>query len=1218
MRRVLPARPGNMRMRSKIISRLPLLALLLFALCGAVIPDLRAHYFNSQAASQTSSPALTFTGSAGSAVRSDIVNLAALAAQQLNQSPLNQLPAPALSLLPENLPLTDLPAPATSSIEVIDNRLALCAPAPITSFAGLRDLATTALGADGAVSNDRLLTILNRKLAVQSKSGEKLANLNLSSFWAGLGELTSYNNRVLYDAAAARWIITAYAQSSSDAAILVGVSETADATGNWHLYRFPADTQNLAVPTSAQAGFNKNWLVVQSDLFTRSTPSSFASSNIYIINKADLYASGRGNYTLISTDKIGGAQTPVVSLDQDSDPLYLIQNYHGNLNGAGYLALYAISGEIGNESLTRIAFPGIASTWAASAADHRDLAPQAGSNRRLQNNDARIQNGLYRNGSIWCAQTIFLPVDGQHQISGVQWWQLGTDGSVVQQGRIIDESGNNYYAFPSIAVNRQSDLLIGYSSFAANQYPSASYALRAAGDPLGTMRAGRISQAGLSPFVALDRAGNNRWAEYSSTVVDPADDLSLWTLQAYAAQAKNGNSQLATQWSKIAPLAAPTISGFTPSSGPVGANVTITGSGFTGATSVNFNGANVSGFNVVSDSQITTTVPAAATNGFINVVTPSGTATSSVKFIISAPILSGFSPNSGTASSTINIFGVNFTGTSAVKFNGTPSTSFNILSDTQITAVVPNGATTGPIVITAPGGAATSTKDFTVLSTATLSGFNPTTGADGTKVNIFGTNFTGATAVSFNGLAATTFRVVSDTQINANVPAGATSGPISVATPGGIITSSTIFTVLPSPAISGFNPTSGAVGTTVTIFGANLNGATAVMFNGVNASITSNTATQLITTVPSGAGTGPITITTTAGTITSANNFTVLSTALISGFAPTSGAAGTNVTIFGTNLTGATAVSFNGKMATTFKVVSDTQITTTVPLGATTGPISVTTPGGLVSSATAFTVPPPTISSFSPSSAPIGATITINGTGLTSVSTLLFNGSAANFNIASDTQITAVVPAATTTGPITITSGNGTVITSAIFTVIPAPVITSFTPSQAPIGAIVSISGLNFTGATSVSFNGTLAASFSVVSDTLINATVPTGATSGPITIAGAGGIAVSTTNFTVDQPDFAISVDPAQLSVVKKQLGTVTINIVRTGGFAGPVTVTPPDTTGLKIKFMQPAQKTSGTSLTFTFKAKKNSPLGVQQLIFTAQDSAGRVRTATLVLTIQ
>ena len=94
----------------------------------------------------------------------------------------------------------------------------------------------------------------------------------------------------------------------------------------------------------------------------------------------------------------------------------------------------------------------------------------------------------------------------------------------------------------------------------------------------------------------------------------------------------------------------------------------------------------------------------------------------------------------------------------------------------------------------------------------------------------------------------------------------------------------------------------------------------------------------------------------------------------ITNFTPSAGAVGTSVTITGENLATASLVAFNGTAAT-FTVVSDTQITSSVPSGASTGPISVTTFSGTATSATSFTVgAPSTITSFSPTSGAVGST----------------------------------------------------------------------------------------------------------------------------------------------------------------------------------------------------------------------------------------------------
>jgi uncharacterized repeat protein (TIGR03803 family) len=147
----------------------------------------------------------------------------------------------------------------------------------------------------------------------------------------------------------------------------------------------------------------------------------------------------------------------------------------------------------------------------------------------------------------------------------------------------------------------------------------------------------------------------------------------------------------------------------------------------------------------------------------------------------------------------------------------------------------------------------------------------------------------------------------------------------------------------------------GKVGKTIGILGQGFNGATKVSFNGAAASFTIASDTYLTATVPNGAKTGPITVTTAGSTLKSNKNFRV--TPQITSFSPISGPVGTVVTITGISLSQTTKVTFGGMKATSFTVVNDKTVTATVPSGAVTGKIAVTTAGGSATSATAFTVP---------------------------------------------------------------------------------------------------------------------------------------------------------------------------------------------------------------------------------------------------------------------
>jgi hypothetical protein len=250
-----------------------------------------------------------------------------------------------------------------------------------------------------------------------------------------------------------------------------------------------------------------------------------------------------------------------------------------------------------------------------------------------------------------------------------------------------------------------------------------------------------------------------------------------------------------------------------------------------------------------------------------------------------APTVTNFSPTSGPVGQAVDIQGTNFTGATAVTFNGTADPSFVVNSSTDISAHVPTGATSGTISVTTPNGTGTSSTSFSVTggggNPPTVTSFTPASGPVGTSVAITGTNFSGVTSVTFNGTAATSYTVDSSTSIHANVPSGATTGKIAVTTGNGTGTSSTNFTVTtvtPKPTISGFSPTSGFPGATVTITGTNFTGATSVKLGSKAANFTVNSATKITATVPTEPSKGNYrwSVTTPGGTATSSGFFRYL------------------------------------------------------------------------------------------------------------------------------------------------------------------------------------------------------------------------------------------------------------------------------------------------------------------------------------------------------
>lgn len=471
------------------------------------------------------------------------------------------------------------------------------------------------------------------------------------------------------------------------------------------------------------------------------------------------------------------------------------------------------------------------------------------------------------------------------------------------------------------------------------------------------------------------------------------------------------------------------------------------GAGPDDATSIAFSGARV----YVGG----TIMPAAA---FGSITLPNPTGGSAINFLgklvdaLLVPTLNGISPNTGPVGTVVTLTGTNLLGTTTITFGGaannTVTAGFVVnAAGTQITGVtVPTGAITGSVTATTPSGLSNGVL-FTMIPAPTITGFSPTNGAPSTVVSITGTNFTGTTNVSFNGTSSALVTVYSPTSMSAVVPTGATTGPISVTAPGGTALSSTNFTVVPPATLTSISPSSGPVGTTLTLTGTNLTGTTGIFFPGagaVSSGYVVNAAGTQITgiVVPVGTTTGNVSANTPSN-FTNGLLFTVTGSVpapTITSFTPTSGPIGTMVTLTGSNFTGATNISFNGTSALTFNVVSATSAMATVPVGASTGAISITTPGGTVFSASVFTVtvPAPTLTSLSPTSGAVGTVVTLTGSGFTGATGVSVNGAPAlTFNVVNASTATATVPAGATTGNVTLTTPSG-ISNGVLFTVTPA------------------------------------------------------------------------------------------------------------------------------------------------------------------------------------
>jgi hypothetical protein len=203
--------------------------------------------------------------------------------------------------------------------------------------------------------------------------------------------------------------------------------------------------------------------------------------------------------------------------------------------------------------------------------------------------------------------------------------------------------------------------------------------------------------------------------------------------------------------------------------------------------------------------------------------------------------------------------------------------------------------------------------------------------------------------------------------------------------------------------------------------------------------ITLSTVAELKFTIPQGAPTGPISVTTVDGAGQSATSLTVQQPPQATQFFPGTGPPGTAVTIYGTNLTGATGVKFGSSNPVVPTNVTSFSLQAVVPADATTGPVSITNPVGTGASTTAFKVSPK-ITSFTPGVASLESTVVVNGSNLKtggSDPVVKIGTVAATVTASSPSQVSFTVPLLAVTATISITTADGTATSASALTVTP-------------------------------------------------------------------------------------------------------------------------------------------------------------------------------------
>jgi hypothetical protein len=457
------------------------------------------------------------------------------------------------------------------------NLLTAAAPAPSITFDGL-DNANWGAGhppdTNGDVGPTYYIQTINSSIGIFNKTtGVRVAAFTFDTFMSqgNFGNLCDTENFgdpvVLYDTFEDRWVLTDFAFTLSGGSVVnppgsfqcFAVSKTGDpVSGGWNFYSINTAGGLGDYP---KFGIWPDGIYMSTNMFTYS--ETFQNPRVYAFNKSQMYA-GAPTVQVLSFDAPSADFTllPSNARLQTGTPPAGSPNYYVStgqfLNAA---SVYKFHVDWNHPSLSTFADPSIQlqpTCWPnqtpANAPTPANALDVLATRAMVQNQYSNISGAE----SLWVAHTVQRGESATNSTCNAatggnatpRWYQLNVTGGTIAanmiQGKTWDPDGaNTFFRYaPSVAVNRNGDLAIGYTKSNSTTNPQIKYAGRLAGDPLNTFSQTEqtlIDGTGSQNGTCGDVTPCSRWGDYSAMTLDP-DGCTFWYTNEY--YATNGLNHL--------------------------------------------------------------------------------------------------------------------------------------------------------------------------------------------------------------------------------------------------------------------------------------------------------------------------------------------------------------------------------------------------------------------------------------------------------------------------------------------------------------------------------------------------------------------------------------------------------------------------------------------------------------------------------------------------
>lgn len=412
----------------------------------------------------------------------------------------------------------------------------------------------------GTAGQDHVVNVVNKSIEWYTKAGTQENSQSLQSFFSSVTR--TFDPKVLYDTYHSRFLVVTLELEGRDdmsaatdkSVIYFAVSKTSDPNDGWWKFSFNALTVISSNNTWADYpgfGVDEEAVYIACNMFAHEgTPfsgmmSSYGGVRLWIIPKGQgsggAYDGGTLGQSIYDPYAAAGAPTFAITT-------HPAQTYGTTPAGVGtYLVSYGgIQDMSANDyiQLIRVNSPLSSPTFIQQLINLGNIedqtvsisgAPQMNSDSLIDSGPRRAFNAVWRNGTI--------AVGFNTLISGeatAYWALISANGvalpSLLNQGAITGEdiATGTYTFYPSVALNMNGDLAIGFSASAPSIYPGAYYTGREAADGAGATDPAETLKAGVDYYERTFGGSRNRWGDYNSTVVDPVDDESFWVYNEYA------------------------------------------------------------------------------------------------------------------------------------------------------------------------------------------------------------------------------------------------------------------------------------------------------------------------------------------------------------------------------------------------------------------------------------------------------------------------------------------------------------------------------------------------------------------------------------------------------------------------------------------------------------------------------------------------------------